>query len=263
LSGGLFVGVVTGAIFAHPLCFYALFLLLNAAGLAEFGRLAGKMDARVNLPLCVACGALLFTAGFLHNYAGERYALLYLLLVIPASLLPVVELYRRGGDGFRNVSLSFHALLYISLPFALLPYLPYRVAGEWNPWIIFLPFLLAWVNDTFAYLSGVRFGRHKLFPRVSPNKSWEGLVGGSVATLLAGAFLVPRVGGLTRVDTVVIAGIVVLFGVYGDLIESLFKRCAGVKDSGNFLPGHGGVLDRFDAILFAIPAIFVYLECMY
>lgn len=255
--------MVTGAIFAHPLCFYALFLLLNVAALAEFGRLAGKMEARVNLPLCVACGALLFTAGFLHNYAGERYALLYLLLVVPASLLPVAELYRRGGAGFRNVAFSFHALLYISLPFALLPYLPYRVAGEWHPWIIFLPFLLAWVNDTFAYLSGVRFGRHKLFPRVSPNKSWEGLVGGSVATLLAGAFLVPRVGGLTRVDTVVIAGIVVLFGVYGDLIESVFKRCAGVKDSGTFLPGHGGVLDRFDAILFAIPAIFVYLECMY
>jgi phosphatidate cytidylyltransferase len=261
-SGALFVGAVTGAIFADPLCFYTLFLVFNVAGLAEFTRLAGKLGARVHVPLCLVAGTLLFTAGFLHAYAGARYLFVYLLLFIPVAMIPVVELYRRTrGTGLANIAFAFYAILYISLPFTLLSYIPYRVTGAWAPCIVLLPFFLTWTNDTFAYLVGSRVGRHKLFPRVSPNKSWEGLVGGAVATLVAGALVV--IEGLSRLDTVVIAALVILFGVYGDLVESLFKRGVAVKDSGRFLPGHGGMLDRFDALLFAIPAIFVYLEWKY
>jgi phosphatidate cytidylyltransferase len=243
----------------HPLSFYLLFLALNIAGIIEYGRVARRSGGHVNLPWCIACGALLFTAGFLHAYKDCPSA--YLLLLLPASLLSVTELYRKREHPLQNVALSFHALIYITLPFTLLAYLPFRVAGAWQPAIILLPFLLVWINDTFAYLTGSLLGRHKLFPRVSPNKSWEGAIGGSVATLLAGALV--TITGLTRADTIAIAAIVLLFAIYGDLLESLFKRGAGVKDSGRFLPGHGGVLDRFDAILFAIPAIFVYLEWMY
>jgi phosphatidate cytidylyltransferase len=263
LSGGIFVAAVVATIFACAPCFYLLFLFFIIVGIAEYGQMARRIDARVPIVLCASCGALLFTAGFFHNYAGERYVDLYLLLLLPLSLLPVVELYRQRGVGLRNVAFSFHAIFYIALPFTLLTYLPYRVAGEWTPSIVFLPFLLAWTNDTFAYLSGVCLGRHKLFPRVSPHKSWEGLIGGSVATLAVGAWVSPRVEGLTRADTLVIACLVVLFAVYGDLIESLFKRGVNVKDSGNLLPGHGGILDRLDALLFALPAIFVYLEWKY
>jgi phosphatidate cytidylyltransferase len=250
-------------IFASPPCFYALFLFFIVVGIAEHGQMARRIDARVNIPLCASCGALLFTAGFLHNHGGERYVNLYLLLLLLLSLLPVVELYRKQGSGFRNIAFSFHALFYIALPFTLLTYIPYRVTGEWTPSIVFLPFLLVWVNDTFAYLSGVCLGRHKLFPRVSPNKSWEGFAGGSIATLATGAWVAPLVEGLTRTDTVIISCLVVIFAVYGDLIESLFKRDVNVKDSGNLLPGHGGILDRLDALLFTIPAIFVYLEWKY
>jgi phosphatidate cytidylyltransferase len=263
LSGGIFVAAIVAAIFTYPVCFYLLFLFFIVAGIAEYGRMARQIDVHVNIPLCASCGILLFTAGFLHGHVGERYADLYLLFLLVLSLLPVVELYRKRGIGFRNVAFSFHALFYISLPFTLLVYIPYRVTGEWTPAIVFLPFLLAWINDTFAYLSGVCLGRHKLFPRVSPNKTWEGFAGGSIATLATGTWIAPFVDGLTRTDTVVIACLVVLFAVYGDLIESLFKRGVNVKDSGHLLPGHGGILDRLDAILFTIPAIFVYIQWKY
>ena len=264
LSGGAFVSAVTGAIYASPWCFLALFLLLIVAGMAEFGRMARKVGARVNLPGCIACGTLLFSTAFLHNLAGERFLAAYLLAFLAAMALPVAELYGKQGTGFQNIAFSFLAILYIAVPFTLLMYLPYCVAGEWTPGIVFLPFLLVWVNDTFAYLAGASLGRHKLFPAVSPNKSWEGFVAGGAATLAAGTWVTPLLArDLPRVDMIVIATIVVLFAVYGDLIESLFKRAARVKDSGSFLPGHGGILDRFDAIFFTVPAIFAYLEWKY
>jgi phosphatidate cytidylyltransferase len=259
----VFVVAVTASIFTDPLLFYMLYLCFTVAGIVEFARLARGLDARVNLPSSVTCGVLLFTGGFFHAYAGERYVWIYLLLLLAFTLLPVVELYRKRGVASRNIAYSFHAILYVALPFTLLAYLPYRVVGAWSPGIVILPFLLVWVNDTFAYLFGVAFGRHKLFPRVSPNKSWEGAIGGGVATLATGACIAPFIEGVTRVDTLVIAAIVVPFAIYGDLVESLFKRDAGVKDSGRILPGHGGLLDRLDAVLFAIPVVFVYLEWMY
>ena len=116
-----------------------------------------------------------------------------------------------------------------------------------------------WLNDTFAYLCGSAFGKHKLFPRISPKKSWEGSVGGGIITIGAGLAIAPYIDGITIVDAGVISAIVVVFGSFGDLVESMFKRCIEVKDSGHIMPGHGGVFDRLDSILFALPAIFVYL----
>ena len=136
-------------------------------------------------------------------------------------------------------------------------------SGKWMPEIIFFPFLLVWVNDTFAYLSGSLFGKHKLFPRISPKKSWEGAIGGGLMTIIVGLCVSPYIEGYTIRDTAIISCIVAVFRIYGDLLESLFKRSIEIKDSGNILPGHGGILDRFDAIIFTIHAIFVYMEFMY
>ena len=136
-------------------------------------------------------------------------------------------------------------------------------SGKWMPEIIFFPFLLVWVNDTFAYLSGSLLGKHKLFPRISPKKSWEGAIGGGLMTIIVGLCVSPYIEGYTIRDTAIISCIVAVFGIYGDLLESLFKRSIEIKDSGNILPGHGGILDRFDAIIFTISAIFVYMEFMY
>lgn len=261
ISGFLFVVVLTGCIFIHPLCFFALFFVINALGLVEFGRMARHMGVRINMGFCLVCGSVLFTVGFLHNYAGNWDG--YLLFFLLTFGMAIHELYRNRGNGFQNLAFSYYALLYISLPFTLLIYLPYQTSGEWMPEIIFFPFLLVWVNDTFAYLFGSRFGRHKLFPRISPKKSWEGAIGGAVTTVAVGLLVAPHIEGYSVKDTAIISFIVAVFGIYGDLLESMFKRSIEVKDSGNILPGHGGILDRFDAVLFAIPAIFVYMEFIY
>ena len=237
ISGLLFVVVLTGCIFIHPICFYILFFIINILGLMEFSQMAKHMNIHVNLFFCILCGSVLFTVGFLHNYINYKDGYLYFFLL--TFIMSICELYRKRGNGFQNIAFSYYALLYISLPFTLL------------------------INDTFAYLSGSLLGKHKLFPRISPKKSWEGAIGGGLMTIIVGLCVSPYIEGYTIRDTAIISCIVVVFGIYGDLLESLFKRSIEIKDSGNILPGHGGILDRFDAIIFTIPAIFVYMEFMY
>ena len=257
ISGLLFVVILTACIFINPFCFFTLFFIINIIGILEFANMTRIIGIRINRPLCILCGSLLFTAGFLHTYAGWREG--YLLAFLATFLLGICELYRKDSHAFQNVAFGIYALFYISLPFTLLMYFPYMCSGHWQPNIIFFPFLLVWFNDTFAYLVGITLGRHKLFPRISPKKSWEGAVGGGVLTIVAGLLVAPRVEGITFPHAAAISCIVVLFGSFGDLVESMFKRSIEIKDSGNIMPGHGGVLDRMDSLLFALPAIFVYL----
>ena len=258
ISGLLFVVVLTGCIFIHPICFYILFFIINILGLIEFSRMAKHMNIHVNLFFCILCGSVLFTVGFLHNYINYKDGYLYFFLL--TFIMSICELYRKRGNGFQNIAFSYYALLYISLPFTLLIYLPYMTSGKWMPEIIFFPFLLVWVNDTFAYLSGSLLGKHKLFPRISPKKSWEGFFGGLILVLASSQAFAWFAPEISRLNWLGLATTVVLFGTWGDLIESLLKRTLGVKDSGHILPGHGGMLDRFDSVMLAVPASYIYIE---
>lgn len=259
ISGTLFVVILTGCIFLHPIAFFALFFIINIIGILEFGHMAKVTSIKINRPMCLIAGSTLFTAGFLDNYLANGFKEGYLYFFITTFILCICELYRKRTHAFQNVAFGIYVLFYITLPFTLLIYLPYISTGEWQPMIIFFPFLLVWFNDTFAFLFGSKFGKHKLFPRISPKKSWEGAIGGGVTTIIAGFLVAPYIDGLTMVDTTIISLIVVVFGIFGDLLESMFKRCIEIKDSGHIMPGHGGVLDRMDSIIFTIPAIFVYL----
>lgn len=261
ISGLLFVVILTACIFIHPFCFFALFLVIITLGTLEFAHMASVMHIRINRPLCIICGCGLFAAGFFHNYLGYWQGYLY--FFIGTFILSISELYRKRTHAFQNLAFGIYVLFYMALPFTLLIYFPYLCNGHWQPDIIFFPFLLVWFNDTFAYLSGSQFGKHKLFPRISPKKSWEGAIGGGIVTVAAGLLLAPYIDGLVVRDAAVISVITVLFGSFGDLIESMFKRCIEIKDSGHIMPGHGGVLDRLDSILFALPAIFVYLALIH
>lgn len=258
ISGLLFVVILTACIFIHPLCFFVLFFAINIIGILEFSHMAEKIHIKINRPMCLIAGSLLFTAGFLHNYIGYKDG--YLFFMAATFVLGIWELYRKHTHAFQNLAFGIYVLFYFTLPFTLLIYFPYMCNGLWQPDIIFFPFLLVWFNDTFAYLFGSKFGKHKLFPRISPKKSWEGAIGGGLTTIAAGLVLAPHINGLTVTDAAVISAIVVIFGSFGDLIESMFKRCIEIKDSGHIMPGHGGVLDRLDSILFALPVIFVYLS---
>ena len=195
ISGFLFVIILTGCIFLHPICFFVLFFIINIVGLYEFSKMARRMEIYINLPIYLFCGSLLFTAGFLDAYIGYRDG--YLWCFLATFVMSIWELYRKKVNSFQNLAFSYYGLLYLSLPFTLLIYLPYMTSDEWRPEIVFFPFLLVWFNDTFAYLFGSRFGKHKLFPRISPKKSWEGAIGGGICTIGAALFIAPYLEGLT------------------------------------------------------------------
>ena len=182
VSGLLFVVILTACIFVHPLCFFALFLVINVLGILEFARLAERLQVRMNRPMCLVSGVLLFAASFLHNYWGYEHGYLFFMAAVLA--LAIWELYRKDAHAFQNLAFSYYVLAYFTLPFALLVYFPYMCNGTWQPDIIFYPFLLMWLNDTFAYLVGTQFGKHKLFPRISPKKSWEGLAGSALFAVI-------------------------------------------------------------------------------
>lgn len=181
--------------------------------------------------------------------------LLYITTLLAWFFIP--ELFVQRSERFSQAALSLTGLIYVALPFACLPLVAY-VDGIYIPLQVFGILLLVWSNDTGAYLAGMRFGKHLLLPAISPKKTWEGWAGGTALTLLTGWLLSRWIDIWSLQDGLVIAGLVAIWGPLGDLVESMLKREFEVKDSGKLLPGHGGVLDRFDAFLFALPPIALY-----
>ena len=174
----------------------------------------------------------------------------------------IYELYTKSERPFTNIAYTVFGVVYIVFPFALLLVLPFLLSGftVYQPNLIFGYFLILWASDTGAYLTGMAFGKRKLFERISPKKSWEGSFGGALLSLVA-AYLDSKLFTVFPTSHwFVIAFIIVVMGTLGDLVESLYKRSKNVKDSGTILPGHGGILDRFDSLLLASPFIFAYLK---
>ena len=268
LSGLVLVAVFVGAVLGSQWSFGALLLLILVGGQTEFYKLARETGLSPQRWMGLAVGVLLFALNFIVFRQFSRSvtdeaggAVLYLLLYI-GLLLPtlfVCELFRRSATPLANLGATLLGVLYVAVPLSLLLYVPVLAGdGVWRPETVLCYIFIIWANDVFAYLVGMTFGRHRLCERLSPKKSWEGFFGGlagAVATGLAAAYALDANywvwGGLARVAS--------LSGVAGDLVESMFKREAGVKDSGQVIPGHGGVLDRFDALLLSAPYVFLYL----
>lgn len=194
---------------------------------------------------------------------------LYAMGILPATSLSVatlpvagiflVELYRKHEQPFVNIAMSLMGIIYIALPLSLMHFFLFSEDNgfAFEPGKLTGLLVLIWVYDSFAYLTGISIGKHRLFERISPKKSWEGAIGGSIACLTAAWFLAEKIGWINPDAWIWTAIIMIIFGTYGDLVESLMKRSLNVKDSGSLLPGHGGILDRFDALLFAIPAVWM------
>lgn len=277
LSGAVYVGAVVGSILWHPIAFSALFLVISTWAVVEFHQLMGSARS---LRDGAAVGSVLLWLGTQwHLFAPDClrgwgiYVLLgaaYLLVII-ATLID--ELWRKAENPIANWGNLLVSQAMISLPFCAMGGLL-----TLDKWLLLALFVLIWVNDSGAYCVGSLTakraeGNHKMFPRVSPKKSWEGLFGGIAFTILA-ALILFHFGWFDTLTAHVIRpvgyGIVMVFallacvfGNLGDLMESLFKRTIGVKDSGHFLPGHGGVLDRFDSMLLAGPIVLVYSYICY
>lgn len=263
ITGIVFVAVLVGCILGGPIPFTILFALISALTIREFGSIVGKSgEVIINKPICMLAGVFLFFGfAYLGVAPGDSSVLIpYLFLVI---YLLVSELYLKRKNPLHNWAYTMMSQMYIALPFALLNVLAFHTnvtgsASEYNPILPLSIFIFNWVNDTGAYCTGVLFGKHRLFERISPKKSWEGSIGGAVFCVIA-AFVMAHFFPFLSLGVWVGLGLViVVFGTWGDLTESLLKRTLGIKDSGNILPGHGGMLDRFDSSLMVIPAAVVY-----
>lgn len=266
-SALLYGAVFIGALFLSKWSVGAVFALIMVVGIVEFYALCRKSGAEPMSSIGIASSLAIFAIAFTifqqwgipaTNATGRIVLglLLYVMLMIPSAF--VCELWRKSPTPIANIATTFMGVIYVALPMALLLFVPQMLVGEWSAKALLAYLFIIWSNDIFAYLVGVTMGKHRLCERISPKKSIEGFVGGVVGAV--GVALL--VGYLLQGNLCIWGGlgvVVALTGVAGDLVESLMKREADVKDSGKIMPGHGGVLDRFDALLISVPFVVVYL----
>ncbi len=268
ISGVVLLGIVLGAAFGGPYAYGSFLLLIVVVGMWEFYNIAAATGAVPHRTLGLAAGIVLFVTSFFlfHGFVSVPQSesavdmliggTLYFAALIPLCF--IVELFHESETPLRNVATTLMGIFYVAFPMSLMLFIPVLITGEWKPEAFLFYLFIVWGNDVFAYLTGIAIGKHKMSPRISPKKSWEGFAGGIVGAIAMGAVGSIVVGGSLGM-WLGLAAVVAITSVFGDLVESMFKREAGIKDSGKIMPGHGGVLDRFDALLISSPFAFVYL----
>lgn len=270
ITGVLFVAIMVAG-FLSPRAMVFLFALITGLTLWEYTGLVNGLDnVQVNRFISTVAGVYFFLA-----VAGWRTSIVNNFVVMVPYLLTIVylfisELYTKNKNAINDWAYTMLGQMYIALPFSMINILAFEMAPDQSgvSYDTMLPlsvFIFLWVNDSGAYLTGSLLGRHKLFPRISPGKTWEGSIGGGILVIAVAALLGYLVNRGVDVPRLSIPGwmglglVIAVVGTWGDLVESLFKRTLGIKDSGNILPGHGGMMDRFDSSLMAIPAAVLYL----
>lgn len=273
LTGLVFVLVLIGGILWNWMTFALLFAVITGLTIWEFTTIINKnLDLQVNRLITTVAGIYFFLAVFAFNreVAGAEVFIPYVLSII---YLSISELYLRYEKALLNWAFAFMAQLYIALPFSTICILSFFKTYENHTYLVYYTpiftlsvFIFIWLSDSGAYIVGSKIGKRKLFPSISPKKSWEGSIGGAVFAIIASQLIALNADSFSATSTLAnhlgwagLALVVVVFGTWGDLVESLIKRRLGIKDSGNILPGHGGMLDRFDSSLMAFPAAMVYI----
>jgi phosphatidate cytidylyltransferase len=255
---------VVGALILGRYSYFVVFLGLMLYTLFEFYRLTFLARIRPQYFYGLVLGAVIFIVNYM--YASGQIGEYIFLGIIPLIFsIFIIELYRNHQKPIHNIAITLLGLIYVVIPFSLLNYIvinysSYKIDYHYNLLLGF--FILLWANDSGAYIFGVSIGKNKLFPRISPKKSWEGLVGGLLVTALTAWILSLFFFEIGLFHWSVIGLICAVMGIFGDLVESMFKRSLGIKDSGKVIPGHGGLLDRFDCVLLSAPIVYVYLELM-
>lgn len=261
ISGLVFITLIIGSLIIGFHTSLILFAIISFIGTLEFYKLAKKTTQSTYKYLGATLSSLLimFSGYFLENQTSYWVFSVWMLIGI-AFIIKLLK--NHSNTSLADISITISGSIYLAIPFISLLILgiyPSFSVTNFNWQIPLSIFILTWVNDTGAYLTGRAFGKHKLFERISPNKTWEGSIGGGIFTII-GAIVIQYIWGHFTIPVWVGAAILIsIFANLGDLMESAFKRNADVKDSGNIMPGHGGILDRFDAILLTAPVILAYL----
>jgi phosphatidate cytidylyltransferase len=253
------LGSIVQSELASSLLFFVIILLCQR----EFYNFFKPTDIKPQYKVGIIGGLAFFAISVLSTQTEIHIKTLFFIVPL-VFLIFIIELYRNRPQPIPNIAFTILGIIYIAVPFTLLHELAYfknfEFGSEYSYDILLGYFFVLWANDTGAYFVGRSLGKHKLFPRISPKKTWEGSIGGAIFGLLVGYLnylLFPDLGLIIWMS---LAAIVVLFGSLGDLVESLFKRSLDIKDSGKLLPGHGGVLDRFDGIFISAPMVYTFLR---
>ena len=271
ISGIIFLAIMIVGMVFRPDAFIFLFTLITGMTIWEYTGLVNELeDVTINRFISTIAGMYFFLAVAAFRIGLADNFVIFVPYILSIVYLFISELYTNNKNAINDWAYTMLAQLYIAMPFSLINVLAFEISpdGMTHHFDKLLPlsiFIFLWINDTGAYCSGSLFGKHKLFPRISPGKTWEGSIGGGVFVLIAAAIISyfanngASAHSLNVIEWMGLGLTVVFFGTWGDLVESLFKRTLGIKDSGNIMPGHGGMLDRFDSSLMAIPASVVYL----
>ncbi|MDD4142999.1 MAG: CDP-archaeol synthase [Prolixibacteraceae bacterium] len=261
LSGCVYALLMLAGAAFHPVLFVVIYGVLLFFTQFEFYNLVEKAGSSPRKITGLSVGMLLFLVcfGMVNNLLPAKSFLLF----IPAlTFIFLYEVFSDKNAILQNSAVTFTGFIYVAIPFSLLNFIVYPgypAIAEYSPSILIGVLFIIWVYDTTAYLSGTAFGKHKINKKISPNKSWEGVIGGTTAALIMGTLNSVIFAEYEIMNWLIISILTVIFGTLGDLFESVIKRRINVKDSGTILPGHGGLLDRLDSLLFVIPVVYVWL----
>lgn len=269
ITGILYVAIMVTS-FLQSVNMIVVFALITGLATWEFTGLVNEYKhVNVNRRITTVAGVYFFLAVTGVNSGAIQTNAVFVPYLLTIIYLFISGLYTKSSDSVNDWAYTMLSQMYIALPLSTINVIAFRQAADGlNYYYYLLPlsiFIFLWTNDTGAYCTGSLFGKHKLFPRISPAKSWEGSIGGGILVLIVVSIMYyiesqgENLSGLNLIEWLGLGLVVVVFGTLGDLVESLLKRTLGIKDSGNILPGHGGILDRFDSSLMAIPASVVYL----
>ncbi len=258
ITGVVFIIAVVGGLWWNEYSYLLIFLTVVILGMLEFVvmlRLRKPVSPQLFWILTIGIVWYITLFYVLRSNISSRW----LMLIVPFIIgVFITELFRKKETPILNIAVTLLTPFYVAIPFSFMHFLAFH-HGVYDYKLLLLFFILIWANDTGAYCVGVTIGKHKFFPRISPKKTWEGFIGGIITTLIAG-WIISYFNSSLQVGYWILASFIVsIMGTLGDLVESMIKRSVDIKDSGSFLPGHGGVLDRFDAVIFAAPIMVTFL----
>ena len=261
LSGAVFVAILIGCVLLSAQSCLALFLVITTGSLLEFYKLNSGYKVTPNVVLGVLVGILIFVINAAFQLGYSNGTAFFILLPLTFLIL-TAELYTKSDRPFLNIAVTLTGLVYVVIPFTLLISVAFTgtIKTTYHSHLLLGILLLQWASDTGQYLFGMLLGKTKLFERISPKKTWEGFIGGFLFCVGIGYLISMFFDELTTQQWIIVAGLIVIFGTFGDLIESMLKRSVNIKDSGSIMPGHGGFLDRFDGVFGAMPFVYVYIK---